>query len=142
MECTMEYVVLRLKRADTPFFRIARKAVDFCFTATLPVPQTLKPAGRLLYGLRFYIPMLSKRIQSILFTTPIFCCRCESVGKHLQLCTKPNIQGHTRVYIGDDVRFSGSLAISSGKFRSHLADWEPIFYWAQRDHHLQPRSDY
>jgi hypothetical protein len=80
MEWTMEYVVLRLKRADTPFFRIARKAVDFCFTATLPVPQTLKPAGRLLYGLRFYIPMLSKRIQPILFTTPIFCCGCESGG--------------------------------------------------------------
>ena len=116
MECGMEYVVLRLKRADTPFFRVARKAVDFCFTVTLPVPQTLKPVGRLLYGLRFYIPMLWKRMTSTLVTTPIFCCRCESVGKHLQLCAMPSIQGHARVYVGDDVRFSGSLAVTSGKF--------------------------
>jgi acetyltransferase-like isoleucine patch superfamily enzyme len=118
MECTMENVVLRLKRADTPFFRRARKAVDFCLTAAVPVPQLLKPAGRLLYGLRFYIPMLWKRIKSILLTTPIFCCRCESVGKHLQLCALPNVQGHTRLYIGDDVRFSGTLAVVSGKFHN------------------------
>lgn len=116
MECNIEYVVLRLKRADAPFFRIARKVVDFCFTANLRVPQTLKPAGRFLYGLRLYNSMLQKRLKSILITTPIFCCRCEFVGKHLQLCDMPDIQGHTRLYIGDDVRFSGNLAIFSGKF--------------------------
>jgi acetyltransferase-like isoleucine patch superfamily enzyme len=118
MEYTLEYVVLRLKRADTPFFRIARKAVDFCFTATLPVPRMLKPAGRFLYGLLVYIPKLWRRIKSFLFTTPIFCCRCESVGKHLQLWALPNVQGHARLYIGDDVRFSGSLAIVSGRFHN------------------------
>lgn len=118
MESSMEYVVLRLKRADTPFFRLARKAVDFCFAANVPVPQLIKPAGRLLYGLRFYLPILWNRIKSILYTTPMFSCRCESVGNHLRLCALPNVQGHTRLYIGDDVRFDGSLAISSGKFHN------------------------
>jgi acetyltransferase-like isoleucine patch superfamily enzyme len=108
--------VLRLKRADTPFFKCAREIVDFCFTATIKVPRTLKPAGRLVYELRFYIPTLWRRFKSLIYTTPIFSCRCESVGKHLQLHALPDVRGHALLYIGDDVRFSGSFAISSGRF--------------------------
>ncbi|HTW32370.1 MAG TPA: acyltransferase [Candidatus Sulfotelmatobacter sp.] len=116
MECTLEYIVLRLKRADTPLFRTARKMVDIGRTATLPVPRALRPAGRFLYGLHFYLPMLWNRLKSAFFTTPIFTCRCESVGRHLQLSALPNVQGHTRIHLGDDVRLSGSLAVVSGKF--------------------------
>jgi acetyltransferase-like isoleucine patch superfamily enzyme len=116
MTLSVESVVLRLKRGESPFFRACRKGLKFCFTATIPVPQTLKPAGRLFYELRFYIPMLWARVKSLIYTTPVFCCRCESVGKHLQLGSLPYVRGHTLLYIGDDVRFSGSLAVSSGRF--------------------------
>jgi len=116
MTCSVESVVLRLKRADTPLYRSARKVIDFCFTATLPVPQIFKPAGRLFYEVRFYIPVLWKRIKSFIYTTPVFSCRCESVGRHLQLCALPKVQGHALLYIGDDVHFSGNFAISSGRF--------------------------
>jgi acetyltransferase-like isoleucine patch superfamily enzyme len=80
------------------------------------MPQLLKPMGRLFYEFRFYVPIVLKRFKSLLYTTPIFSCRCESVGKHLQLCTLPEVRGHTVLHIGNDVRFSGSLAISSGRF--------------------------
>jgi acetyltransferase-like isoleucine patch superfamily enzyme len=116
MEYSVEHVVLRLKRADTPFFRQARKAIDFCLTATIPVPSIVKPIGRLFYGLRFYAPILWSRLKSIFYTTPLFSCRCESVGKHLQLSGLPHVQGHALLYIGDNVRFSGNLAITSGRF--------------------------
>lgn len=116
MKLSVESVVLRLKRADTPFFKVARRVFDFCFTATIPMPQVLRPAGRLLYESRLYVPILWKRFKSLIYTTPLFSCRCESVGKHLQLWALPNVHGHTLLYIGDDVRFSGSLAISSGRF--------------------------
>lgn len=119
MECSVEYLVLRLKRADTPFFRQARKAIDFCLTATIPVPSIVKPIGRLFYGLRFYAPIVWSRLKSIFYTTPLFSCRCESVGKHLQLSALPHVQGHALLYIGDNVRFSGDLAITSGRFHSH-----------------------
>jgi hypothetical protein len=109
MTLTVESVVLRLKRGDSPFFRACRNALKFSFTAAIPVPQTLKPAGRLFYELRFYIPMLWARVKSLIYTTPVFCCRCESVGKHLQLGSLPYVRGHTLLYIGDDVRFSGNL---------------------------------
>jgi acetyltransferase-like isoleucine patch superfamily enzyme len=119
MRISLESAVLRLKRADTPFFRMARRVCVFCFTATIPVPPLLKPVGRLFYELRFYAPVLWRRFKSLVFTTPIFCCRCESVGKHLQLGRLPSIDGHTVLYIGDDVQFSGRVAISSGRFRDH-----------------------
>jgi len=118
MDCSVDYVVLRLKRADTPFFRRARKAIDFCLTATMPVPRIVKPIGRLFYGLRFYAPILWSRFKSIIYTTPVFSCRCESVGKHLQLSALPHVQGHALLYIGDDVRLSGSLTVTSGRFQS------------------------
>lgn len=116
MKCSLDSVVLRLKRADTPFFKSARTAVDFCRAATIPVPQLIKPAGRLLYEFRLYVPIMWKRFKALIYTTPIFCCRCETVGKHLQLCALPKVNGHTVLHIGDDVRFSGNFAISSGRF--------------------------
>ncbi|MFZ1008046.1 MAG: hypothetical protein WAN65_14490, partial [Candidatus Sulfotelmatobacter sp.] len=119
MTANLTSIVLRLKRADTPVFRVARKAVDFCLVFAIPVPSTLKPIGRLFYELRFYIPILWRRVKSLIYTTPIFCCRCESVGKHLRLVALPEISGHTSLYIGNDVRFSGNLAVSSGRFYDH-----------------------
>jgi acetyltransferase-like isoleucine patch superfamily enzyme len=55
-------------------------------------------------------------LKALIYTAPMFSCRCESVGKHLQLCALPNVHGHTLLYIGDDVRFSGDFAIASGRF--------------------------
>jgi acetyltransferase-like isoleucine patch superfamily enzyme len=116
MSLTLESVVLRLKRADTPFFRAARQVVDSCLSVTMPIPRLVKPAGRIFYELRFYVPRLWKRFKSLIYTRPIFSCRCESVGKRLQLLALPEVRGHTALYIGDDVQFSGSLKISSGRF--------------------------
>jgi acetyltransferase-like isoleucine patch superfamily enzyme len=113
---SMDSVVLRIKRADTPLSKSARHIVKFCLSATIPVPRIAKPAGRLFYELRFYIPILWERLKSLLYTTPVFSCRCESVGKHLQLIALPTVSGHTSLYIGDDVRFSGNLSIDSGRF--------------------------
>ena len=117
MTLSVETLVLRLKRPDTQFFRSARKAYDVCSTANMPVPSFFKPAGRLLYELSRYVPRVGRRFRTLLYTHPVFCCRCESVGKHLRLCAMPSVEGHTFLYIGDNVRFSGSLAIVSGKFR-------------------------
>ena len=119
MKYSVDSVVLRLKRADTPFSKSARRVVDVFRAANIPVPRPLKPMGRAFYELRMWLPILWKRCKSLVYTTPMFCCRCESVGKHLQLCALPVINGHTRLHIGDDVRFSGNFTISSGRFNDH-----------------------
>jgi len=116
MTFSLEPVVLRLKRADTPFFRVARKVYDFSSSASLPVPQFFKPVGRLLYEGRSCVPVVWKRLECLIYIQPIFSCRCESVGRRLQLVAMPNVSGHTLLYIGDDVRFGGNVTISSGRF--------------------------
>jgi acetyltransferase-like isoleucine patch superfamily enzyme len=113
---TLDSVVLRIKRADTPWSKSARHIVDACLSATIPIPRMAKPAGRLFYELRFYVPILWKRLKAVLYTKPVFSCRCESLGKRLQLVALPVVCGHTSLHIGDDVRFSGSLSIHSGRF--------------------------
>ncbi len=95
MTFSLEPVVLRLKRADTPFFRVARKVYDFSSSASLPVPQFFKPVGRLLYEGRSCVPVVWKRLECLIYIQPIFSCRCESVGRRLQLvvvATSPSPQ--------------------------------------------------
>src|SRR5207249_3210567 len=116
MTLNLESVILRIRRADTPFFGAARKAYDFYSTVNLPVPPQFKPLGRMFYELRFLIPVVWRRLKALIYTQPIFCCRCESVGKRLQLTAMPRVNGHTLLYIGNDVRFSGNLTICSGRF--------------------------
>lgn len=116
MKHTIESAILHIKRADTPLSKAANKLAKHCFAVTIPVPRSLKPFGRMLYEFRFYIPICFRRFKSLVYTTPMFSCRCESVGKRLQMIALPNVHGHTVVYVGDDVRFSGSLSISSGRF--------------------------
>ena len=135
-------LILRLKRADTPFFRFARKAYDFAWAASLPVPRVLKPVGRLLYDLRSVVILLWRRSKAFLYTQPLFSCRCESVGKRLQLAAMPTVRGHTRIHIGDDVRFGRNLTISSGRFCDNptLTIGNRTSHWLQCDDRLQPRS--
>jgi acetyltransferase-like isoleucine patch superfamily enzyme len=119
MESSLEMFVLRVKRAETPSFKIIRQLVRRIMSANLPVPRTLKPCGRLLYDLRFRLALFWGRLKAFLILQPLFACRCESIGKRIQLMALPNISGHTSLYIGDDVRFSGSLYVASGKFCDH-----------------------
>jgi len=115
MKCSLDSVVLGLKRADTPFFMSSRRAFDFCRTASIRVPQPVKPVGRIFYEFRIYFPMLWKRFKSLIYTTPIFCCSCESVGKHLQLCALPESRDTPYFILA---MMSGSAVVS----KSLLAD--------------------
>jgi acetyltransferase-like isoleucine patch superfamily enzyme len=118
MTANVEAFVLRMKRPDTDFFRTARKLYDAMTTASMPVPSLVKPIGRMLYEFRFLVPTLWKRVKAVFYTTPLFRCRCESAGERLKVFTLPVVKGHTRIFLGDDVKFSGTLGITSGKFRT------------------------
>jgi acetyltransferase-like isoleucine patch superfamily enzyme len=116
MSFSLGAVVLRLKRADTPFFRVARKIYDFVWTANLPVPRFLKPVGRLFYEIRFGVILVWRRLKSLIYIGPLFSCRCEVVGRRLQSVAMPDVRGHALIYIGDDVRLGRNLTMTSGRF--------------------------
>jgi acetyltransferase-like isoleucine patch superfamily enzyme len=119
MQSILELSVLRLKRADTPAFKTLKKAAQWMMTANLPLPHIIRPCGRLLYDLRFLLPLPWRRLKSLLYVQPLFASRCESIGRRVQLVALPVVTGHTLLYVGDDVRFSGSFAVSSGRFCDH-----------------------
>jgi acetyltransferase-like isoleucine patch superfamily enzyme len=58
-----------------------------------------------------------KRLKAFLYLQPVFSCRCESVGRGLQLIAMPGVYGHTRIIVGDEVQFAGDFAVGSGRFR-------------------------
>src|SRR5207253_10397095 len=99
MTFSLEPVVLQLKRAETPFFRVARKAYDFSSSASLPVPEFFKPVGRLLYEGRSCVPVVWKRLECLIYIQPICSVRGESGWCRLQFVAMPTVGGHLRYYI-------------------------------------------
>jgi hypothetical protein len=119
MQLDLARFLLHLKRGDSPGFAYLRETAKWLMVANVPVPRIVKPCGRLLYELRFFLPMAWDRLKALLIAQPLFASRCESLGLRLHLAVLPVISGHTILHIGDDVRFSGSFAVTSGKFYDH-----------------------
>ena len=110
---------LGVRRGETPLFKVLKTSARRMMKVNLPVPRSIKPIGRLLYELRIFTPIVWRRLKCALWCHPIFACRCEALGKGLELEALPCVEGHTSIYIGNDVRFSGALTISSGRFDDH-----------------------
>jgi len=119
MASCLESTVLRIKRGDTPACRAVKTTARWILKANIPVPRTFKPLLRIAYDVRFYIPVPWRRLKSLLYVHPLFAGRCEWMGKRVQIGALPRINGHTQVYVGDDVRFSGALVVTSGRFCDH-----------------------
>jgi acetyltransferase-like isoleucine patch superfamily enzyme len=112
-------LILKVRRAETPTFKTAKNILRWMMKASLPVPHALKPVGRVLYTVRFLVPTIWRRLRCLLWCHPLFACRCESIGPGFELEALPYVKGHTLIYIGNNVRFSGSLTIRSGRFHDH-----------------------
>lgn len=119
MKSSLESFVLRIRRGETPFFKSAKTVARWVMSANLPVPAALKPFGRVVYQIRFLLPAIWGRIRCFLWCHPLFACRCETLGKGLQLEALPRVKGHTSIHVGNHVRFSGSLTVTSGRFNDH-----------------------
>jgi acetyltransferase-like isoleucine patch superfamily enzyme len=50
-----------------------------------------------------------------LYRTPLFRARCESSGRNLVVERLPQVLGHARIFIGNDVRIAGIIGIFSGR---------------------------
>jgi len=115
MISTFETAVLRLKRGDGRSYQFLRKVHRYCVSVNLPVPEVVKPLGRLIYNLQLYARGACKRVCAFVCLQPLFRSRCDSVGERLSLIALPRVVGHASIVIGDDVRLSGTLGIVSGR---------------------------
>lgn len=107
--------ILKVKRAETPFYAALRRYYRGVLSKNMPVPGFLKPVLGLLYRLRFGIRSAGRYFLVYCYREPLFRARCASVGKGLQLTFLPEVSGHPEIHIGSNVKVFGTLAISSGR---------------------------
>jgi acetyltransferase-like isoleucine patch superfamily enzyme len=109
-------LLLKVRRGDTPFYRALKNIARAVFQANLPIPRFLLPFFGFLYRLHFAVYGLIQRLITFFYREPLFRGRCESVGKRLRLERMPEVEGHAKIYLGDDVAFTGKAGIYSGRF--------------------------
>jgi acetyltransferase-like isoleucine patch superfamily enzyme len=117
---SLQQFKLKIKRAETPFYRLLRRVLLGALRSNLPCPQFLGPALRVMYEAHFLILVIFARLRIFLYYEPLFRSRCASVGRNLTLYNAlPYVDGHVAIHIGDDVIITGSLYIATGRFIDH-----------------------
>lgn len=107
--------LLKIRRAETPFYRRLRNTARAIHTSTLPLPHFVHPPIRLLFLLQQGCRRGGAFLFSYFIREPLFRARCESVGKRFRLSRMPFVIGQAKIYIGDDVTFFGKVDIFSGR---------------------------
>jgi acetyltransferase-like isoleucine patch superfamily enzyme len=113
----MPSLLLKIRRAETPFFRGIRNFVRRVHASRFPVPRFLNPLLRAgfvaqqegIVGLRW--------LFSYFIREPLFRGRCAAVGKGFRLWRMPLVAGDVQIFIGEGVNFFGQVDILSGNLR-------------------------
>jgi acetyltransferase-like isoleucine patch superfamily enzyme len=63
----------------------------------------------------YWARALGDNAVTALYRTPLFRARCESSGRNLVVERLPQVLGHARIFIGNDVRIAGIVGIFSGR---------------------------
>jgi hypothetical protein len=111
----LESFLLKVRRAETPFYQRLKGFARGFRTFVLPVPPSLYPLLRFIFSSQQRIRMGFRWMLTFFYIDPLFRSRCESVGKRFRIWRMPYIVGHTKIYIGDDVNFFGQVDVFSGR---------------------------
>lgn len=111
----LESFILKVRRAETPFYRRIRDLGRSLHTMVLPVPRFMFPVLRFLFEMQHRLHLFFLWLYTFFYLEPLFRARCVTVGKRFRLWRMPFISGHAQIYIGDDVNFFGKVDIFSGR---------------------------
>lgn len=111
----IDQFTLKVRRGEGPVYRAIRGATKSMLRSNLPVPGILRPFYRALYQLHFGVLYFFRWALNYFYREPAFRSRCTRVGRNLHLWLMPDVTGHARIYIGDDVNVFGHLGITSGR---------------------------
>jgi acetyltransferase-like isoleucine patch superfamily enzyme len=107
--------ILKIKRAETPFYARLKRIGKMVLTFQLPIPRALDPIYTFIGYWQFLSYETKERISIACFRFPFFRSRCVSVGERLRMEEIPGIVGTVKIYIGDDVCLSGRSLIVGGR---------------------------
>lgn len=111
----MKDFILKVKRAETPFYAKLKAAARLVLQPEVPVPGFLRPVARFFYHLHFSVWGAVRWFLAVFYNGPLFRGRCESAGRGLYVFILPHVMGHTRIRVGNDVRILGKVGIMSGR---------------------------
>lgn len=111
--------ILKVKRAETPFFRCLKLIARFAISPTTPrVPSLLKPLLRFTYQLHWTL-IIFWRLLASFYRRPLFESRCTTFGRNVTLDGFPFVSGHAELYIGNHCYLGGKLSITSSRILDH-----------------------
>ena len=111
----IETFLLKIKRGESPFYRVLRSFARKTMHSTLPLPRFVFPFLRLLYHLHFSIRFVGRWLLNYFYREPLFRSRCVSIGEGFHLALMVDISGHPKIFIGSNVNFFGEISITSGR---------------------------
>jgi acetyltransferase-like isoleucine patch superfamily enzyme len=112
---SIDQFVLRVKRADTPFYTKLKHIAHSAQRYRLPLPLPWIWLIEVIHSARGVWGLVWMRFCVMLYREPLFRRRCESVGDNLYLELLPSISGHVRITLGNDVIVSGALAVGCSR---------------------------
>jgi acetyltransferase-like isoleucine patch superfamily enzyme len=108
-------LILKIKRAETPFYARLKRVAKAALTFHLPIPRALDSIYLFFHSLDVLSYETTERVSVACYRYPILRALCVSVGERLEMERVPNISGPIRIYLGDDVRLSGVSSFSGGR---------------------------
>jgi len=107
--------ILKVKRAETPFYARLKRIGHAVLTLQIPVPRFLDPFYRIYLYCRYLRSEIGEKLTVTFYRYPVMRIICVSIGKRLRMEQVPRIAGAPKIYIGDDVYLSGTLTVIAGR---------------------------
>ena len=110
-------LVLRIKRAESPPFRIAKRALaTLAWPVLPPLPRWLLRVLRAFYEFHFLVIMVFRALITIFYRNPLFQSRCASFGRNVRMEGRmPFVSGHVQIHIGNNVGLGGGISVTSAR---------------------------
>ena len=107
--------ILKVKRAETPFYARLKRIGKMVLTFQLPIPRALDPIYTFIRYVKFMNYEVEERISVACYRYPVLRSMFVSVGERLRMEQIPGIVGPVKIYIGVDVYLSGRSMIIGGR---------------------------
>jgi acetyltransferase-like isoleucine patch superfamily enzyme len=113
---SMDRLILRIKRADSPVTRLMRRTLLWLLSPVVrPLPRFILRPLRLVYEAHYMVIVLYRAVLTVCYRNPVFQSKCASFGRNVVVQGKlPFVSGHVQIEIGNDVVLGGNLTILSG----------------------------
>jgi serine acetyltransferase len=107
--------ILKVKRAETPFYARLKQIGQAVLTLQIPIPRLFDPFYKTILFLRYLRYETGEKLSVTFYRYPVMRILCVSIGKRLRMEQVPSLSGGPKIYIGDDVYLSGTLTVMAGR---------------------------